>query len=261
MSTSLFRRALATVLGSGLLMLAACGEDEDEDEASPPPTTAAVDDEPAAFCTAAGELVQTFSTGGDPSTALEAAIAAAPDSLGTQLRDLGEQFGAAAQTAAETGDDSAFLAADLRKAAAETFGAMASTCDYQTADLDATEHSFGDVPAELEPALTAFHLANEGEQVHELLLYRRADGATGDLADIVNEDPNVSDGRLDEAGVMLPAGPGEESVLLIDLAPGDYVMVCFIQDGTTSIDQLTSTEGDETTDHRSLGMIDTFSVG
>ena len=257
MRTPLIRLALVPVLGLGVL-LAACGDDTTAESSITTDAGAA----PAAFCAKAGDLVQSLDREGDPSAALQAAVDAAPGTTGEKLQALGEQFGAAAQSANESGNDAAFLAEDLRTAAATAFGAIATTCDLQNVELAATEYSFGDVPDVLTRGLTAFHLANGGKQAHEMLLYRRAAGTTGDLVDIVNEDPTVSDGRLEEVGVMLPAGPGEDSVVLEDLAAGDYVMVCFLQDGTTSVDQIASGDVDRSAkDHRSLGMTDTFMVG
>ncbi len=211
----------------------------------------------AGFCTAAGKLVTALGGDGDPSQALKTAIISRAGSLAGDLSTLGEKFGAAASS----GDETAFLADDLRAAASATFAGIASTCGYQTVDVSAADYEFGGLPATLVAGPTAFHMTNAGTEVHEMLFYRRAEGTEGDLVDIVNDDPTVSDGRLEDVGVMLPAAPGEDSVLLTDLTPGDYVTVCFLPKGTTSMAQVGAGDGgDPNGDHRSLGMIKPFTV-
>jgi hypothetical protein len=252
----LFSRALAAVLFASLMLAAACGSTSTSTPATThtTPATAAAS---TRFCGAAGNLVKALSGGRDPSTALTAAIDSAPKSVGEHLATMGEKMGAAAAS----GDDAAFLADDVRAIARTALGEIASTCHYQTADTTAVEYTFKGLPATLAAGPTAFRMTNAGSQVHEMLVYRRAKGTKGNLIEIVNDDPTVTDGRLKEVGVMIPAAPGENSVLLADLTPGDYVAVCFLPEGTTTIAQVGAGNGKHTgRDHRSLGMIKPFTV-
>ena len=250
-------RALAAVLLALVTLATACG-DSSTAKRGTTDSTATGAAGTTGFCAAAGRLVTALGSGGDPSKALKTAIDRAPGPLAKDLSTLGEKFG----TAASSGDDSAFLADDLRETASTTFAGIASNCDYQTANISATEYKFGGLPATLAAGPTAFHMTNRGSEVHEMLFYRRAKGTEGDIVSIVNDEPTVSDGRLEEIGVMLPAAPGEDSVLLVDLTPGDYVAVCFVAEGTTSMAQVAAhAGGDASGDHRSLGMIKAFTVG
>jgi hypothetical protein len=245
------------VLFASPVLVAACGSTSTSAPATThtTPTAAATT---TRFCGAAGNLVNALSGGGDPSKALTAAIESAPKSVGEHLATLGEKMGAAAAS----GDDAAFLADDVRAIARTALGEIASACHYQTADTNAVEYTFKGLPATFAAVPTAFRMTNAGSQVHEMLLYRRAKGTTGNLIAIVNDDPTVSDGRLEEVGVMIPAAPGENSVLLADLTPGDYVAVCFLPEGTNTMAQVGAANGKHAgRDHRSLGMIKPFTVG
>ena len=248
-------RALSLVTLVLVTLTAACGGDPATSSASSS-TTSTIETGTADFCSAAGKLVAAIGSGaGDPSEALKTAINTAPKPLAKDLSTLGEKFG----KAASSGDERAFLANDLREIANTTFAGIASACAYQIIDFSAVEYKFDGIPAVVNAGLTAFHMTDLGSEVHEMLLYRRAKGTEGNIVDIVNDDPTVSDGRLEAVSVMFPAAHGEESRLLVDLTSGDYVAVCFFPKGTMSMAQV---GGQDRTgpDHRSLGMITPFAV-
>lgn len=240
------RRAIAASLVLLLAPVAACSDD-DEPEAS------------SAFCDDVADFADALASGGDPSGPLDDLVASSPDSLASAVETFAQSVTEIASEAAESGDDAAFLEPGFRTLAAETQGEIARACDYAAVSVDATEYAFEGLPSTIGAGRVAFELTGAGDELHELIVFRRADGTEGDLVDIVNDDPNVQDGRLEEVAVALPVAAGDESVLLADLDPGDYVVVCFFPQGVVTFDELLSgTESDA--DHRSLGMIQALSV-
>lgn len=221
------------------------------------------DDEPAAsgaFCDAVAAFADAVSTGGDPSGPIDDLVADAPDDLAEDVAGFVDAVTSAAASAASSGDDRAFLEDDFRSLAADVQRRIGGACDYQAVPIEVREYAFGDLPETIDSGLVAFELTNVGEELHELILLRRAEGTVGDLVDVVNDDPGGELGQLEEVGVALPVAAGDDSVLLADLDPGDYVVVCFFPVGVATFDELLA--GAETVDdHRSLGMIQAVTVG
>jgi hypothetical protein len=100
-----------------------------------------------------------------------------------------------------------------------------------TVHVVATDYAF-QAPDTLPAGLTAFHLMNNGKELHHLVLIRLAAGQTP--ADLAKLDPAQP---LPEGMVMVggpnPANPGGGTAeSIVELKPGNYVMACFIPAST-----------------------------
>lgn len=78
-------------------------------------------------------------------------------------------------------------------------------------------------------------VANDGAQAHEVAIVRIGDGGSYDefmstlMADATTLDPTVA-ARYTSAGGVTPIGPGQRAIIDLDLPPGDYAFVCFVND-------------------------------
>jgi len=81
---------------------------------------------------------------------------------------------------------------------------------------------------------TALHLANTGEEDHELSIARIAEGHTLQEALEFEGDPEEAGLITEPSGATGHVAPGEDLFLNVELVPGTYAMVCFIEapDGT-----------------------------
>lgn len=112
---------------------------------------------------------------------------------------------------------------------------------YTVIDLPVQEFAFGLDPTQVETGKVAFKVRNVGQQPHEVPLLRLAEG-------VILEEALQSEGQPEgiEFVGRIEIQPGKESnmVLLNDLTPGRYALVCFFPD----------TEDPEGTPHAFKGM-------
>jgi hypothetical protein len=92
------------------------------------------------------------------------------------------------------------------------------------------EYSF-DVPTEITAGTHTFKVSNQGEQPHEMILYKLAEGKTlADLQAYLSSTSPSDPLPGDIAGGAVVIGPGMRSWTTFDLQPGTYVAICFILD-------------------------------
>ena len=232
-STLVFAAPAATMLGCAAVGVAwaapattppthtAAIGTEGEGSAAPPASesaAASVD----AFCEA--EVAAEAAAGSeDPAVmgpAFEALVAAAPDDIRSTVEDVIAN--------AQTGPgDPAFD---------EAYGAMidymTANCGYPVVEVTAQEYAFVGIPEELAAGPTIFNLTNEGEQVHEMLLFKFNDDVDVSVTDFIElpQEEAQSMGQVVGATFVLP---GETGHTVADLAPGRYTALCFIPEGTT----------------------------
>lgn len=117
-------------------------------------------------------------------------------------------------------------------------------------DLTVRLVDFGYVfPSEIKPGPQVWEVVNDGPQPHEMLLMRVVDGVTVEqaLASLAEETPTGPPLAIPVGGVQgLQAGLS--NYLDLDLAPGNYIVVCHIPDPATG------------QPHLALGMISVFTV-
>ncbi|MGH2584355.1 MAG: hypothetical protein ACRDJE_05520 [Dehalococcoidia bacterium] len=104
------------------------------------------------------------------------------------------------------------------------------------------------------PAIPAgtntFAVTNAGEQLHHLIVFKLAEGLS--FADIeamfaAGEDPFAA-GLLESAPGVSELTPGATAWPTLSFTPGNYAMLCFIEDPATGLE------------HADLGMVQPFTV-
>jgi len=276
MRRSLLTR-LAGVAAGALLLAGGCTGDDDDSSGGPldqsdgasdetTTTEAGVAPELAAYCDAALALETIPDPPLDASSSdseaaawvrdelqprVEAVVAAAPAEIADDLITQA----AAVENAAATGDFGYFGGADVDAAEARTHAFDLANCGWNQQPVEATEYSFGDVPASLAAGPTSFELTNVGAEVHEIVLARKNPGVTESVADILARPEDEARSMITEVGSVY-ADPGEADYRVVDLEPGDYVMVCFVPVGVTSSD-VVAPEGPP---HHTQGMVAEFTV-
>jgi len=251
---------LALTLAAGL---AACGDDDDEPEATDTSEDGGASGEVTAagdeFCDAVVEFNGSATNVDLDETSSEADITAAGEQLAPlsqtlaaeapdDLAEPAETVDAAVQDLVE-GDAAAFND-EATFAEFETLvsGAI-ETCDFEGVDVTGVDYAFEGVPESIPAGTVAFSFTNEGEEPHEMLIFRKVDGETASFEEIFSGPEEESEGKIEFAGVTF-AEPGAESSALTDLEAGDYAMVCFVPVGG----------GEEGPPHVTEGMLQEFAV-
>lgn len=242
------------------LVVAACGDDDDD----------ASGDEVAAFCDAGvavnttfteefaavdfenappEELEQTFA---DIASRLEPLLTRAEQAATDDLQDEVETAVAGARQSLETGEEPDDPAYDRAVRTIDEF--LIAECDLQTHDVTADEYAFDGVPDEVDAGIVVFDLANEGEELHEMQLFRINDDVDESVEDLLAQGEAALASVTPVGGPF--AEPGDRAATFIGLEPGRYGAVCFIPVGTTP-----DTEDADGPPHFTEGMFAEFTVG
>jgi|SRR5579863_2671592 hypothetical protein len=85
-----------------------------------------------------------------------------------------------------------------------------------------------DAPDQIAAGMTTFHLVNDGPGVHHLVLIRLDSAKTAADLQAAIKNPGPLPGWAVLSGGPNAAEPKGESTATVDLAPGNYVMLCFV---------------------------------
>ncbi len=117
-------------------------------------------------------------------------------------------------------------------AAAAPAAAPAAAAAPNVVNVATSDYKF-DMPAEIPAGMTTFHLTDSGKEPHQASLIKLDSGKT--LDDMMTGMKNMKPGAPPPGWVM-PAGgpnavvPGGSADLTMNLAAGNYAVVCFIPD-------------------------------
>ena len=109
---------------------------------------------------------------------------------------------------------------------------VVDNCGFNVVDVLATEYEFGGLPEELAAGPTVVRLTNDGEEVHEIVVFQRLEGTTESIEELLalpEEEAFSKIAPVNGAVVM----PGEDGAFVADLAPGNYIALCFLPVGNT----------------------------
>jgi hypothetical protein len=269
--TALAGLAIVTLVAAG------CGDDDDD-------TTADSADEPTAqnepeasadegaYCEASLAVETAPAPEIDFATATEEEIAAgfqawAKETMGplvenvmavvpADIADDGEVLQSAFdQTAA--GDPTAFDVPDVVAAAQRVHRYDLDTCGWDSLEVAATDYSFAQIPGELPEGVVSFEFVNAGAEVHELLVVRKNDGTTESAEELLAMEEDEAFTKVTMLGEPAFAPPGDGDFKVVDLEPGEYIVLCAIPTGMTS-DDGPPPEGPP---HFTHGMFAEFTVG
>ena len=182
---------------------------------------------------------------GEQLSPLSETIAAdAPD----DVTEAAEEIDAAVQSLT-AGDPEAFNADGVGETYGELLSGATEPCGFEQVDVTAVEYTFEGVPESVEAGTVSFALTNEGEEPHEMLIFRKADDVTESFDEIFSGPQAESEAKVEFSGATF-AEAGGQGVALTDLAAGDYAMVCFVPVGG----------GEEGPPHFAEGMVHEFTV-
>ena len=251
--------ALSAVLLSGA---AACGDDDDSDATDDTtPTADEVAGDPAAYC----EDLLEFNTlvfdveldeDATEDDAKEVGEQLAPmfgqmvDNAPSEVRDAASDLNDTAIQPLLDGDAEAFNSDETFAAYTALVGDSTEVCGFEEVAITAVDYAFGDVPTTLAAGQYSFKIRNQSEaEGHEAIVFRKADGVTQSIEEILNLPEEESESLIVFKGAAF-AEPGQEGGTLTDLDPGAYGLVCFIPVGG----------GEEGPPHFTEGMFTEFTV-
>lgn len=121
--------------------------------------------------------------------------------------------------AASGGDSSAVAAAPA--------GAAAAPAAPVIVTVHARDFAY-DAPDQIEAGMTTFHLVNDGPGLHHLVLIRLDSAKTAADLQAATKNPGPLPGWAVLSGGPNAADAKGESTATVDLVPGNYVMLCFV---------------------------------
>jgi hypothetical protein len=277
------RYGVIAAIAALALVAAACGDDDDDNGNGAAETTAPAETgDLAAFCEDYVVLAKASFGPPDPSVDAEATAQRLQDNAPPEIADDVDDFVAALQEmGGEEGgeapgpDDTATddTATDDTGTDAEEGGEedgpppeefitssmavgryAAENCADDQIEVTAINYEYEGIPETLTAGEYGWLLDNEADEWHEIILVKRAEGATQSFEELLELPEEEAFQYIEIFGGAF-AGPGESSGVVTELVPGDYVAICFIPVGTTSLDF----EG-EGPPHFTEGMLHEFTV-
>jgi hypothetical protein len=223
-------RFCSTVVETGAV--ASAGPDVDFESATEDEITAAMED----FSTELLPLLDELAT-------------SAPDEIADDLETIDSALRSGLETGEDVASDPEFMEADRN--INEYVG---DNCGFEVYDISGVEYAFENVPDSIEAGIAGFNLVNEGNEVHELVLFRIDDDVDLTIEELL-ELPEDESQEMVEFMDAAFAEPGASDMFFRDLRPGRYGMLCFIPVGTTDMsdleDQASGEAGSATTGNAS----------
>ena len=254
-------------------MLAACGDDDDATSAADGSTTteASSDANVDEYCDATFKI----ETAGEPSVDFETAseeeqVAAIKSYAKDKLQPLATKIQAnapdeikadidvlvgAVQKLGETGDfDSTFGSPEVDAASAKTHAFDLKSCGWSSIPVKAKDYAFQGIPAAIDAGATSFDMTNEGTELHEMVIIRKNDDTKESFDELIAMPQEEAQKKTTIAGsTFVP--PGKTDYAVVDLTKGEYIVLCFIPQGTK--DENTEGKG---APHFTMGMRQEFTV-
>lgn len=93
--------------------------------------------------------------------------------------------------------------------------------------VHAKDYAF-DAPKQVPAGMTTFHIVNDGPNLHHITIVRLADGKSmTDLSDALKKPGPFPEWATVIGGPNAPA-PGHDATATLDLTPGNYALLCFV---------------------------------
>ncbi len=266
MSRIAWRRAGAAVLAAGCLgFVAACGHEKEDPN----------DPKIGAACRADLALTAGFDKllnqtpalqGGKPATKAQlprvqasydrlvaGPLAELRENADDEIGDDVETYVAASRAFRATGDPGPLEAPALKATKTTIAGYHYAECAGDKVEVVGVDFRFEDVKDTYEAGEYRMKFLNEGKEEHELVLIKRNPGVKESFDELLELPEGKVAGKVEFLGGE-EAAPSEEAFVDAELTPGDYLMVCFIPEGS-----LPGKEG-KGKPHFELGMKKEFKV-
>lgn len=239
------RRTLSCALVIVAALIAgACGDDDDEEVSAAKPDFAAycdasfdlesyfAEDPQVDFETATpeeiGAAVKTYLQGAKP--LIDAALPLVP----AEIKEPIDVQVAAFNEALAGGDpEQVFDTPEVMAAEATSHAFDLENCGWGQTDVSAVDYGFEGLPEELEAGRTSIDLTNDGKELHEIALLTKNAGVTESFDELLALPEEEAMTKVTRVGGAF-AAPGDDDYVVVDLAKGDYLAVCFIPQGLTS---------------------------
>lgn len=164
-----------------------------------------------------------------------------------------EKAVAASKRLRATGDARPFESPALTNTMTSIDGYYFEACGGEKAEIKGVDFGFEGAESSYEAGEYRFKFPNEGKEQHELVLVKKRPGVKESFDQLLELPEDKADAKL-EFLAGDDAAPGEETFINADLTPGDYLMICFIPEGS-----LPGKEG-KGKPHFELGMKREFKV-
>lgn len=139
----------------------------------------------------------------------------------------------------ETGDAAVFESEDdpaSSAASASISKFFFDNCEGDKIEVSATDYAFSGPKGQVTAAPFRVKLTNDGKEAHEFAVFRKADGVTDSFDEILALPEEEAGDKIAFIGVVEPIDPGEENYAVIPIdQPGEYIAVCFIPVGATTV--------------------------
>jgi hypothetical protein len=170
--------------------------------------------------------------------ALEAFVDAAPDDVAADVEPLIPLL--------REDPEAAFESEELAVADAAADDFALENCHDARIDIEAVNFAFSGVPDEVDAGRIAFTITNhtQTDELHEALLLRKNDDVEGSarevLAAALNDRPvsiettlaSFEQFALVGGGLVEPPGGDGFDVFVVDVEPGEYVLVCLLPENS-----------------------------
>ncbi|MGI8686754.1 MAG: hypothetical protein ACR2MO_16970 [Acidimicrobiales bacterium] len=131
------------------------------------------------------------------------------------------------------GDFSVFESDEVVAAEEKVHAYDLANCGWEKVDSIGVEYAFQGIPATLEAGITSFEFRNDGKELHEMRVLKKADGVTESFDEILELEEEEGQQKVEQVASSF-ASQAETDYAVADLEAGDYLVVCFIPVGLTS---------------------------
>jgi len=221
----------------GLLLAAGCGDDDEPvssggSSSGGSEEAAGVAPEACDAYVAIGEAINGLPEGNGAGAYIERELVPATEAFAEAApAELAEQAETMRSAAAAGVEDPAAVEADAAFQAYTEAGAVTHDgCDWETLDVTAVDYAFEGIPDTVPAGELSLALANEGEEEHEIVIFKRNEGVTQSIDELLALPESESE-SLVTFGAATFAPPGETGYASANLEPGTYFAVCFVPVG------------------------------
>ena len=210
------------------LVAAACGEGGQQqdgqggDQAGPPA-------ELERFCTAVVDAEGTIVREG-PQADVESLLAEIEDTAPEEIQKEAATVVATVRAGAE--DPSEFQRPKFGEAEEAIDQYVLENCGYEMVEVRAVDFAFEGVPETLPAGRVGFNFTNDGDELHEMVVFRINEGVDLSFEEILQQPQQEAEDQIAFIGAVF-GPPGEIDAEVMELEPGRYGIACFVPMGTT----------------------------